>query len=660
MPRMQRPTLPYCKKSVSNDCSAAFRELESIYSNVRGLNPGGERKLKKPVSFGTVANSAGADSAPTAVFEILLFFIINRSAEIFQQWFQVITGGSLAVFPLILGTPFMAGYGCELSYKVLPPELRIQELTFGCCDLPISMVEIEFVSADFAMGRASQLHTASAFLATGEAVIFATQAAQSVRNPVRRGGPIFCRQLPTVGEIFLNSGSEDINELELELEGGEYVLDGMSDGGAAADGDEGVPDATELRRRKLLRQFLENEHRTLGHSKTVEVLFEGEALDMLRAIRAECRLCQQFDDTRQILHRGSLLQFADGRNITWMIDGMPSRIGYLIKIIDVCTRKRHTELVDNAPWKGGKTGAAIRCFTNARRSLNGAPENLVFDQGSEFLSRRFGRVVTAANTKGRPVGFKSAFKISKLERTNGEDRLLLNKLTNVPVSQWMEILTWGLASHADDQDLYEGGMWEKVLQRAVRVRPDQDTYPSEWELKTQIVAELVWQQNAKPILGTQLSAENLHSGTFNRGARDWEIQLGELMLDEKVKEKDIDIFMQQNAIVEQGCREVVVTRDSEMTGRRRELVGRTYYRGKTAGCYRIGMAVYVRRPETSKFHRWADGVVDAVDAENNLVYVRRGQSVTPYIFRDVAVERRVEGEEYEAEVYPDPDLADLI
>eukprot|EP00392_Amoebophrya_sp_AT5.2_P019509 g20368.t1 len=72
------------------------------------------------------------------------------------------------------------------------------------------------------------------------------------------------------------------------------------------------------------------------------------------------------------------------------------------------------------------------------------------------------------------------------------------------------------------------------------------------------------------------------------------------------------------------------------------------------------MAVYVRRPETSKFHRWTDGVVEAVDATNNVVYVRRGQTVTSYPFRDVAVEKRITGEQYEMELYPDPDLADLI
>eukprot|EP00392_Amoebophrya_sp_AT5.2_P015342 g15544.t1 len=585
---------PYDGKVGVDSCSSHNPMPESVWKKVRKTNPGGERTLRQPVSFGTVANEPNAPRAPTATFEILLFFIINKSAEIFQQWFQVISGGTIALFPLLLGTPFMAGYGCALSYKTLPPRLIIDDLQFGCCDLPIAMVEIEFVSSDFALGRGNQLHIASAFFtADGEPTVLSTLAAKSARRegPPAGRGRIFCREPMAVGAIFLNSGSENLNDYELELEGGEFVV-GSQDGAANDDGgEEEWEDNTEIRRRKLLRQFLENEHRALGHQKTAELLYEGEALDMLRAIRAECKLCGEFDDAKQVLYRGSLLQFADGRNITWLIDGMPSRIGYLVKIIDVCTRKRHTELVDEAPWKGGKTGAAIRCFSNARRALNGAPENLVFDLGSDFLSRRFQRVVTAANTKGRPVGLKAAYKISKLERTNGDDRLVLNKLTNLPADQWMEIFLWGLAGHYEDQDAYEGGGWEETLERLLKIRADQDNYPSEFELKQQIVAEMTWQQNQKPILGTQLSAENFHTGTFNRGTRDWELQLGELMNDQRVHDKDIEVFMERNAIVEADLRKVVVGRDLEMTGRRRELVGRVFYRGAAASSYRIGMHV---------------------------------------------------------------------
>eukprot|EP00392_Amoebophrya_sp_AT5.2_P019132 g19865.t1 len=326
-----------------------------------------------------------------------------------------------------------------------------------------------------------------------------------------------------VGTILLSSGSEDMGSLEMELEAGEYVVASQEADANAEQVEEGVPDETELRRRKLLRQFLDNEHRTLGHSKTVELLYEGEALAVLKAIRAECKLCQEFDDAKAVLYRGSLLQFATGRNQIWLIDSMPSRIGTLIKVIDVCTRKRHTELVDASSWKGGMTGAAIRCFTNARHALNGAPETLVYDLGSNFLSQRFQRVVTAANTKGRPVGFKAAYKISKLERTNGDDRLLLNKLTNLPADQWMEIFLWGLSGHYEDQDGFEGGGWERTLERLV-------------------------EQNQKPILGTQLSAENFHAGTFNRGARDWEIQLGELMQDHKIKDKEIDKLLVSESV----------------------------------------------------------------------------------------------------------------
>eukprot|EP00392_Amoebophrya_sp_AT5.2_P017633 g18031.t1 len=589
---------------------------QSVYNEVRTLHPGGERRLPQKIKFGTAATNRDDDSAPAATFEILLYFLLNGSLEIFQQYFQIITGGSIASFPTLLGTPFLAGQ--------TPP---VASIFMDSGDIEVQDWDADL---DFAEYQADQ---------------------------VLRGGSSSEEEHGSTRAVSWGdggSGSQQSRESRISA--------GDGGGGSSAESDvnmeDSVEDPTELRRRKLLKQFLQNEHRALGHSKTLELLYEGEALSLLRAIRRECRMCQQWDDTKEILYRGSLMQFANERNETWIIDGMPSRIGLLVKIIDVCTRKRHIELVDFSPWKGGKTGAAVRCFVNARRTLNGAPENLVYDLGSELLSAKFQSVVKAANTHGRPIGLKAAYKISKLERTNGTDRRAINKLLTPPVDKWMEMFVWALASHQDDQECYEGG-FEETLHRVAQIRPNSDAYPSEFELKEQLVQEFTWQTNQKPILGTALSAENLHSGSFNRGVRDWELTFGELLNDQDVKDRDIDVHMQRQAIVEHDCRRTISERDLEMVARRRELVGRVYYRGVGPESYQIGMNVYPRRPETSKFHRWADGVVEAIDAVARVVHVRRGGTVTQMAFRDAAVEKRLEGQEYEAEFYPDADLLDL-
>eukprot|EP00392_Amoebophrya_sp_AT5.2_P017701 g18108.t1 len=159
---------------------------------------------------------------------------------------------------------------------------------------------------------------------------------------------------------------------------------------------------------------------------------------------------------------------------------------------------------------------------------------------------------------------------------------LLLACSPVRILQLFLILYLTTPSKCDDgvcSECYEEN-FEETIKAASKVRADSDTFPCEYELQQQLVAEVTWQVNNKPILGTALSAENLHSGTFARGTRDWELQLGEVLLDSKIHDKEVDVFVQRNAIYQEDCRKTISTRDLEMQGRQRELVGRVYFRGQ--------------------------------------------------------------------------------
>eukprot|EP00392_Amoebophrya_sp_AT5.2_P018804 g19432.t1 len=412
-------------------------------------------------------------------------------------------------------------------------------------------------------------------------------------------------------------------------------------------------------RRKALYKFMLNEHKSLGHGAAAELLYEGEALKILKEIRSKCRLCNLYDDTRIIKNRGALCQFAADKNQLWLIDEVPTRLGNTIKIIDACSRKRVAVLIDVAPSAGGKVGAAVRCFQKAKDRLGGAPETLLYDMGSEFDSRRFRRAVEASNTGLKPVGFKAAWRISKLERDNGSTRKRLNKLINPPFAEWLEVFLWGMASHAVDQELLDFN-FSDVMNDLCRAPVDADEQAEEYVIKEMLLDEAMWQLNHTPVLGTTLSPENLHTGSFNRGTRDWELVLGELLNDHEIKLGNQDAYMERSAAVQEAVREAVRSLDLELLARRRELVGRSYWRGKEAESFEIGMKVYCRKPETSKFHRWMEGTVTAVDGEKRLVHVQIGKYVGAYVYKDVAVLAPLQEQEYELEFYPDDDLLDMI
>eukprot|EP00392_Amoebophrya_sp_AT5.2_P014236 g14379.t1 len=673
---------------------------ESIFKNVQHLCPEGKQLLDEEIRFGTAANDREDESAPSAKYSVILFFRINDCEQLFQAKFVIVDGGSVASFPLILGLPFMHAYGIDISMKTSPPHLKIGADTFQCAEQPLPMVEITFVDQHQAVDRYPVYKQDSMMLINGfgqgddastNADCQSSRDSSSSRESsvheeaanlyTTPAPPVVWKPRRAVTELQLSvaqmlySSNEDLLENEAFLEEVDHILREDEPAAAAepADANEETPaDRKERLRKQALRAFMEKERRSLGHSRSAEALFEGEALEVLRQVRASCRLCGMYDDAHAVRTRGSLLQFAVDKNIVWIMDTVPTRIGLLIKVMDACSRLRHAELLDTHPAYGGKVGAAIRCFHAAKRRFAGEPETLVVDLGSDLVSTRFKHIVESVNTKVKVIGFKAAHKISKLEQDNGQTRLHINKLVNPPFEPWLELLLWCYATHSEDQEFFEFDH-EDLIKQVSRIRIDANDFPEPTEIKRLIIEEYLWQTNNKPILGACLSAHNFHSGTLARGTRDWEYLFEETLEMGHGSECAADVFMQRATKIQHACRDVVASRDLEMYARRRELVSRMYRRGKKIRCapgtealtiadnFPLGTRVYIRRPETSKFHRWVGGEVRGHDEHAQTVLVQRGDAKTiEYNVTDVAVEKPADTGKYVAEFFPDQDLLDLV
>eukprot|EP00392_Amoebophrya_sp_AT5.2_P017786 g18198.t1 len=672
---------------------------ESIYRNVQHLCPGGKVLLGEEVRSGTAANDREDESAPRARYYVILFFRVNNCDQLFQAKFVIVDGGSVASFPLILGLPFMHEYGVDISMKTKPPQLKIGADTFQCAEQPLPMVELTFVEQHTAVGRypvfkssiEKAIDSVEGDDTSTDADCEATRSRSgSPESSVQEealnlyttpSSPVTWQPQNAATRVRLSvaqmlySADEDLllNEAFLEEVGNIIREDGENNPAeAAAPANEETPaEKKERLRKQALRTYMQKEHRSLGHSKTAELLFEGEALEVLREVRAACRLCGMYDDAHAIRTRGALLQFAPDRNVIWIMDALPTRVGLLIKVLDACSRFRHAELVDTHPAYGGKVGAAIRCFHAAKRRMGGEPETLVVDLGSELVSTRFKHCVGVVNTKIKVVGFKAAHKISKIEQDNGPTRMHLNKLVNPPFEPWLELLLWSYATHSEDQEFFEFDHAD-LIKQVLKIRVDANDYPEETEVKRLLIEEYLWQTNNKPILGTCLSSQNFHAGSFARGTRDWEFLYEETLVMGHGSKCEADVFMQRAAKVQRACTDVVVSRDLEMYARRREIVSRTYKRGRKlklkdgeeepilAKSFPLGMRVYVRRDETSKFHKYVDGEVQGTDEHQQTVAVRVNGKTLDYDVTDVATEKPADTGSYVAEFFPDQDMLDLV
>eukprot|EP00392_Amoebophrya_sp_AT5.2_P017946 g18374.t1 len=677
---------------------------KSIFRESEHLNRGARRQSRLATRFGAVSSDRENDTAPTSRSEAEMFFVVNRGPHIFVQTFNIMDGGVLANFPILLGQPFFWQCALVLSYDQIPPVCSIAGNTYELAPEPISMLDIEFVSRDYAQGRwcppsPARLHfldnetktvlkgicaltnarTSSKDWGFGKMLV--TAAARQVKQPVFPHAQI----LASIGEddedmvldavddaLAANMGREN-SESGIQMQSRvSSSSSGRATGEPPSWGTEAAAEAerahehelllkeTDLEKRhRELYRFMRSERRSLGHSKAAEFLYSGDAMRCLQEIRKSCRFCQGYDNNLELRRRGAMQQFAISRNLKWLIDVVFVKIGVLVKIVDVCTRMRILELCDAALGPGGQTGTAIKCHMRAKRILGGAPEMLIFDLGQEFISKRFQKVVAVDNVQLEGIGYKEPWRISKLERGNRQDKQRCYIATEPPFEPYLELFLWNLAMQKVEEELFEWD-WEELMDELVSVQPDSNLSPDVFEMKQLIVLELEWQANQVPILGTTIAPQNAHTGSFTRGDRDWEEQMlaSEVEVDEPELDQ-VDALFRRYALTQERCRRVVLEKDIELLQRRRELVSRAYQRGGVIEKYQIGDAVFVRRPVRGKFCRWHAGVITSVNANDRTATINRNGHTQPYGLHDVAHLPPV-ADHWQYEFYPDGHLLEMI
>eukprot|EP00392_Amoebophrya_sp_AT5.2_P017610 g17998.t1 len=632
----------------------------TVFRDISKYNPGGVKTRDLPVKFGTVGGDDDDPHAPTAFLDTEQHFLVNSSPVVFVDTFQVVDGGTVGNFPPILGQPFIKANKCVIDYEADPACVHMRGSTYGLCDAPTAMLELRFITRDDAQQRWVPPSASKIFYAeqgTKEiihALVALTTAATSSHwsLPRPRG--------TTVGTVLLNSGGST-SDADLV---GDAASQAATAGSTAADSslnDESMleVDPVEAERVRQMYEFMRNEHIAMGHQKAAEFLYSGDALKLLQQVRADCKLCAFFDEAEIVRQRGSLQQFAVDRNHKWIIDLISTKLGSMMKIIDACTRKKGYELCDGRERGGGQTATAIKLFMRCKRVFGGAPREIYFDIGGTFVSRRFKKVLEFSNTTWHEIGFKEAWRISKLEKGNREDKRRLNKLLSPPFQPFLELFIWGLAQQRLDEEIFYNN-WEEVIEDVIATAPDSGEFVDEWEVRCMIVGEMEYQANNVPQLGTTVTPDNAHYGTFNRGLRDWEEQWIDHEASAASYGGQMNAFIERNGKIQNVCRTIIRERDIENFGRRRELVGRIYQRGSGSDSFEIGQMVYVRREQTGKFARWIGGIVESINNADKTVTVRVGSNSIPYGFRDVAaLQPRVDADE-PMEFYPDKHLLELV
>eukprot|EP00392_Amoebophrya_sp_AT5.2_P017686 g18093.t1 len=686
-------TRPTSGKAGLDSCSSHNPIPESIFLESRHLNPGSRRASKHPTRFGTVSSDRADCTAPTSTTEAETFFLVNDGPHIYAQVFHIIDQGVVAAFPILLGQPFFWEYELILSYKNVPPTVTIAGIDYALAPEPIAMIEIQFVSRAYAQGRwvppsPARLHLLDAeskLLLQGLAS-FTSAAPGKKKWRFAESYITWTGRPKTASSSVPTTGASIFASMEVDDE--EMVLDAVDEAMAAnnsrVSSEQGLAPQSRVTSNSSTREtaqpassiiqtgrnslegqfeelyrFMRNEHRSLGHSKSVEMLYDGNALRCLREIRENCRFCQGFDNNAELRRAGALQQFAASRNIKWLIDLIFVKVGVLVKIVDVCTRMRVLELCDGALGKGGRTGSAIKCYMRAKRMLGGAPEVLIFDLGQEFISRRFQKVVEVDNVECQGIGYKEPWRISKLERGNRQDKQRAMIATEQPYEPCLEVFLWGLAMEKVEEELFDWN-WEDLMDEVVSIEPHSGEAPEAFVIKQLIVAEIEWQANQVPMLGTTIAPQNAHAGSFTRGDRDWEEQI--LASDQAVEDVELDeadAFFRRNALTQERCRRVILEKDIELLQRRRELVSRTFQRGGDISKYQVGDAVFIRRPVSGRFSRWHAGTITSVNAGDRTVAINRGGQTQPYGLHDVAHLPPV-SEHFQHEFYPDDHMLELI
>eukprot|EP00392_Amoebophrya_sp_AT5.2_P018619 g19196.t1 len=632
--------------------------MTRIFASCTDLNPGGVRLLDEPVSFGALASESGCPNAPTAFEEAELFFVMNEAPYVFVQFFQIVQNGTVGTVPPILGQPFLRTYRVDILNSVQPPVASIAGIAFALAPENISMVDLRFISRHDAQRRWVPPSASRLFFSEANVKNFVqgslALATHQQRRPKVQWQMI---KLPKVhhASAFLNSGS-DAGEPVVD---DDMIFEAIDDIMAvnvpdSIDRDDIEMSEEERKKARQLFEFMHREHRKLGHSPALELLYQGDALKALKKARSLCRQCAQFDDVDIIRRQGSLQQFAYGKNQKWVIDLVFTRLGKIVKLVDLCTRLRVYELHDPTDLDGGQTGTAIKCFERAKRVCGGVCSDLYFDIGSEFVSECFTKVVEGSNARWHAIGFEAPHRIAGLESTNGDDKRRLNKLVTPPFEPQFETFIWSLAMHRADEELFNHN-WQDFVEFLVKEKSNSDTHPEEFALKTVICQEMEFQANSVPMLNTTVSPYSCHFGTFYRGVRDWELLLVEEDNSKRTeKNLQIDQLISRNAEIQHVCRTIVLEKDIELLQRRLEVQSRVFARGKKAETYTVGQFVYVRRKGQGKFRRWIAGQVEGLNAEDQTVSVNVGGSTKRYEYKDVAVLKPLENDDIEYEFYPDP------
>eukprot|EP00392_Amoebophrya_sp_AT5.2_P016463 g16725.t1 len=689
-----------------DSCASHSPLPNSVFENIAHLNPAGVYTPDCPIRFGTVSTNQEDDACPTSTTKTEQFFHINGDESVvYVQDFAVVDKGTIASFPVLLGGDFFRKYGLVISYKDEPPTVEVAGTKYLLAEEPIAMVKILFIPREVAQGRwqppalrpALSKQAGVADFVAGTIALMKGKMCNWAKPKVAKE-----QRSPAAGTILMVVRDDDedvyleaINQAE---QAGRRRSSSRASTESTRTGTTVGPDVDqeELQRHRDLYQWMKNEHRQMGHSPAAEMLYKGEALKALQQVRKDCRLCGQFDNAEQVRKRGGLQQFAYDRNLKWLFDMIYTRIGRLLKILDCCTRLRCYELVDDRDGDGAAVTAAVRCYQRAKRQMGGKPREVFWDLGSEFLSWRLRKVLESGNVVIHDIGFKSAHRISKLEVSNREDKRRINKLTHAPFEPFLELMAWGLAQQKVEEELFNFP-YQQIVDEICSIESDSGEHRDHFEAKQQIAYEMEFQGNNTPMLNTTITPFNAHYGTFDRGTRDWEdlwesmeevhgldplpkkslLTADQLLGGErsdgsdsdesssepaarKKKMHGADIFMRRNERIQHVCRLIVLDKDIENFGRRREIVGRVYKRGNKDHHFQIEQRVFVRRPITKKFLRWVGGTVKGVNEEDRTVDVQVGARTQAYAYTDVAHIEPLLSSDGSYEFYPDKHLLELV
>eukprot|EP00392_Amoebophrya_sp_AT5.2_P016526 g16792.t1 len=225
------------------------------------------------------------------------------------------------------------------------------------------------------------------------------------------------------------------------------------------------------------------------------------------------------------------------------------------------------------------------------------------------------------------IGYKAAYRISKLERLNNIHRNNVRKLTVEPYDANIAALLW---SRMQNEVIAES--LEEALDRFLEAENSSDENELEMLVRRDLLNEHLFQINSTPILGTSLTPLNLASGGYYAGSRDWEALREDLA--EGEGGEALDQWFVAKARLQAAVRKAIRTKDVESLLKRRELVGRNYKRCIDTSRLTPGMNVAVRRQD-GKFRHYLDGEVVTVYEDG--ADVRVGGGVTKYFARDIAL-----------------------